>query len=158
MPIHRSLATDPGPAPLRRLADQIETLRHEDRPPAILRACLELGGTVSRPGDGTHFFEIMLLGAYARGADLVEAARNWLAVARNIAPLEPAPPSAGDPPLARDLELARALGVLARTQDYDDDRLRSACRSVLNLSRDWPANNIARLLLQALDRAPRAEA
>ena len=96
MPIHRSLAIDPGPAPLRRLADQIETLRHEDRPPAILRACLELGGTVSRPGDGTHFFEIMLLGAYARGADLVEAARNWLAVARNLAPSEPAPPSAGD--------------------------------------------------------------
>ena len=78
--------------------------------------------------------------------------------ARAPDPEKPAPPSAGDPPPARDLELARALGVLARTQDYDDDRLRSACRSVLNLSRDWPANNIARLLLQALDRAPRAEA
>ena len=50
MPIHRSLATDPGLASLRCLADQIETLRHEDRRPAILRACLELGGTVSRRG------------------------------------------------------------------------------------------------------------
>lgn len=153
---HRSLAIDLGPAPLRRLADQIETLRHEDRPPAILRACLEHGGTVSRPGEGTHFFEIMLLGAYSRGADLVEAARNWLAVARNLAPPSPSPPDPGEPNRQDEIDLARALGVLARSQDYGDDRLRDACRTVIRTSRDWPANNTARLLLEALDRAAAA--
>ena len=125
-------------------------LPRDEQIPATLRLCLECGGTLIRPGQGTHLFEITLLGIHARGEDLPAAARNWLTVGRNQHPTDPeAGPDLPGEPLS---EYARALAILARPEGWRDDQLRAACNSILRLSSDWALSDRARQMLRQLDR------
>lgn len=137
------------PCPAQAVA-ALPALPRGEQIPATLRLCLECGGTLIRPGQGTHLFEITLLGIHARGEDLPAAARNWLTVGRNQ---HPADPEAGtDLPGETLSEYARALAILARPEGWRDDQLRAACNSILLLSSDWALSDRARQMLRQLDR------
>lgn len=144
-----ALGRTTNPCPAQALAALI-ALPRDEQIPAALRLCLECGGTLIRPGQGTHLFEITLLGIHARGEDLPAAARNWLTVGRNQ---HPADPEAGiDLPAETLLEYARALAILARPEGWRDDQLRAACHSILRLSSDWMVSDRARQMLRQFDR------
>ena len=137
------------PCPAQAVAALL-ALPRDEQIPATLRLCLECGGTLIRPGQVTHLFEITLLGIHARGEDLPAAARNWLTVGRNQ---HPADPEAGtDLPGETLSEYARALAILARPEGWRDDQLRAACNSILLLSSDWALSDRARQMLRQLDR------
>lgn len=142
----------PGAAPTGPgIAAAILALPHEARTAAVLRHCIELGGTLLRPGQGTHLFEITLLGLHARGEDLAGAARNWLAAGANQ--IAGAAPKAAEPEADPDLlELARATAIIARAADWPDDKLRAACASIVRLSHDWLLIERAAMLKRQLDR------
>lgn len=139
----------PGaPITAPQIIARISALPREFQIAAVLRHCIELGGTLIRPGQGTHLFEITLLGIHARGEDLPAAARNWLVVGRNQ---HPADPAEANLPAEALIEYARALAILARPEGEGDDRLRAACNSILRLSGDWMIGERARLMLAQLD-------
>lgn len=130
---------------------RISALPREDRIGAVLRHCIELGGTLIRPGQGTHLFEITLLGIHARGEDLAAAARNWLVAGQNQHPEAGEAPPAAEAIDASLLELSRATAILARPAGWGDEKLRAACNSILRLSRDWTIAERARQMLAQLD-------
>lgn len=143
---HRTTTT---PRPAQAVASLL-ALRRGEQIPATLRLCLECGGTLIRPGQGTHLFEITLLGIHARGEDLPAAARNWLTIGRNQHPADPE--TTPDWPTETLLEYSRALATLARPEGWPDDQLRAACNSILWLSRDWMFSGRAWQMLRQLDR------
>ena len=141
--------TTATPRPAKAVAALL-ALPRDEQIPTTVRLCLECGGTLIRPGQGTHLFEITLLGIHARGEDLPAAARNWLTVGRNQHPADPE----ADTDLTTETlsEYARALAILARPEGWPDDQLRAACNSIVRLSGDWMVSDRARQMLRQLDR------
>ncbi|WP_264495505.1 hypothetical protein [Rhodobacter sp. KR11] len=107
----------------------------------------KFGGAAIRPGQGTHLFEITVLGIHARGDDLADAARNWIAVARNLYP------EAAQDRGATEAGLTRASAILSRPREFTEAQLRVACRAVVLCGRaDWLLLGRASALLRQLDR------
>lgn len=144
----------PPSAPITapQIIARILTLPRDFQIAAVLRHCIELGGTLIQPGQGTHLFEITLLGVHARGEDLAAAARNWLMVGRNQHPGAPDLPPEAAIIDARQSELSRATAILSAAEEWPDEDIRAACKSIIRLTRDWLLIERAAAMIRQLDR------